>query len=230
MYQPLQSPPPPAQNEYDLSHLPAQGHDATEQATDAAGSPLLSQDHVAKSARSSKAIQDDGWTPFSSYLTPSGVGWRPITITAPYILLFSLITIGLMCALEYLLQRSQSQGVVVCTSSSYALDYMPMVVAVLFGLLWASIDHDVKRYERTALPPGWGAGISALAAVGLDCDPGRVFIADMVRLEPYFQLSKPGGVTAEHSLLLAYPYCFSAFSPFISLRKRYVSLSRARNI
>ena len=146
MYQPLQSSPPPAQDEYNLSHLPAQGHEATEQAPDAAGSLLLSQDHGAKSARSSKVIQGDGRTPFSRYLMPSEIGWRPITITAPYILLFSLITIGLICALEYLLQRSQRKGAVVCTSSSHALDYMPIVVAVLFGLLWASIDHDVKRY------------------------------------------------------------------------------------
>ena len=151
MYQPLQSSPPSAQNECDL---PAQDDDATKQAPDAAGSPLLSQDHDPISARSSKVIQDDGRTPFPRYLTPSTseVGWRPITITAPFILLFSLITIGLMCALEYLLQRSQSRGAVVCTSSSYALDYMPVVVAVIFSLLWASIDHDVKRYERAALP------------------------------------------------------------------------------
>jgi len=182
MYQPLQSSSPPAQNEYNLSHLPAQGHEATEQALDAAGSLLLSQDHGVKSARSSKVIQDDGRPPFSRHIMPSEVGWRPITITAPYILLFSLITIGLMCTLEYLLQRSQRKGAIVCTSSSHALDYMPIVVAVLFGLLWASIDHDVKRYECTARPLGWGASISTLATVGLDCDPGRVFIADMTVL------------------------------------------------
>jgi len=40
------------------------------------------------------------------------------------------------------------------------------------------------------------------------------------RFEPYFQMSKPGGVTAEHSLLLEYPYTFAAIAPFIALRKR----------
>jgi hypothetical protein len=30
----------------------------------------------------------------------------------------------------------------------YVLNYGPQAIGVLYGLLWASIDHDVKRSER----------------------------------------------------------------------------------
>jgi hypothetical protein len=43
---------------------------------------------------------------------------------------------------------------------------------------------------------------------------------DVKRLEPFFQLSKPGGSSAEDSLLLDYPYRFSLVVPFVAFRKR----------
>ncbi|KAI5854460.1 hypothetical protein BZA05DRAFT_394306 [Tricharina praecox] len=185
------SAPAPAQDENNLGHSPAQRR----------------QDLDAKSAISESPTQRDArrW-PLSTLFTPTVVswrrpftraggdctpsppteaGWRPPTLTTPYILLFSLITLGLAGALEYLVQRSNSRGAVVFAEVSYLLEFAPMLVAVLCGLLWAGVDHDVKR------------------------------------LEPYFQLSKPGGVTAEHSLFLEYPYSFALFAPFISLRKRH---------
>ncbi|KAI5853621.1 hypothetical protein BZA05DRAFT_396668 [Tricharina praecox] len=193
MYRPVQqsSTPPPATAPYG-EYFHNSGHATTTTTqlhpADAAQNPLLNEGFEYKSARVASPVSisttDDGGRK-KKKKKASRVGWRPFTIKPPFILFFALVTVGLLCALEYILQRSKRDGALLFSESSYLLDYGPMVVAVLFGLLWASIDHDVKR------------------------------------LEPYFQLSKPGGVTAEHSLLLEYPYCFAAFAPFIALRKRH---------
>lgn len=45
---------------------------------------------------------------------------------------------------------------------------------------------------------------------------------DAKRLEPYFQLSKPSGASAERSLLLHYPVDFFAFVPLRAARLGYV--------
>jgi hypothetical protein len=119
------------------------------------------------------------------------VGWRPAALKSPFLLAFAIITALFIIAIECLLRRSKTNGAVAFTSSpssatftDYFFVYGPLVLAVLYGLVWAGVDHNIKR------------------------------------LEPYFQLSKPGGVTTEHSLLLNYPYVISAFAPFIAIRKR----------
>ncbi|KAI5854475.1 hypothetical protein BZA05DRAFT_468136 [Tricharina praecox] len=43
---------------------------------------------------------------------------------------------------------------------------------------------------------------------------------DIKRIEPFFQLSKPGGAEAKDSLLLHYPYQFAPFVPLTAFRKR----------
>jgi hypothetical protein len=44
---------------------------------------------------------------------------------------------------------------------------------------------------------------------------------DIKRVEPFFQLSIPGGVSAENSLLLDYPFQFGAFVPYTAIRRRH---------
>ena len=46
---------------------------------------------------------------------------------------------------------------------------------------------------------------------------------DAKRLEPYFQLSKPAGASAEKSLLLHYPLDFLAFVPLRAAKLRQVT-------
>ncbi|KAF8245480.1 hypothetical protein K440DRAFT_646265 [Wilcoxina mikolae CBS 423.85] len=118
------------------------------------------------------------------------VGWRPTTLQPPFLVAFAIITALLIVAIEYMLQRSKANGAVAFTSSpsfagfvDYCFVYGPLVLAVLYGLAWESVDHNIK------------------------C------------LEPYFQLSKPGGATVEHSLLLNYSYVIAVFAPFIAIRK-----------
>lgn len=44
---------------------------------------------------------------------------------------------------------------------------------------------------------------------------------DAKRMQPWFELSKEEGVTAEMSLFLDYPYDFVATVPFKAAKKRY---------
>ncbi len=43
---------------------------------------------------------------------------------------------------------------------------------------------------------------------------------DAKRLEPWFQLSKDSGVSAENSLLLQYPFDFLPFIPLTAFRRK----------
>ena len=45
---------------------------------------------------------------------------------------------------------------------------------------------------------------------------------DVKRLEPYFQLSKPGGAPASDSILLRYPFDFLALVPIAAAKRRFV--------
>ena len=45
---------------------------------------------------------------------------------------------------------------------------------------------------------------------------------DVKRLEPYFQLSNPGGASASDSILLRYPFDFLALVPIIAAKRRFV--------
>ena len=45
---------------------------------------------------------------------------------------------------------------------------------------------------------------------------------DVKRLEPYFQLSKPGGASASDSILLHYPFDFLALVPITAAKRRFV--------
>lgn len=182
MYRPVQqsSTPPPATAAYG-EYFHDSGHATTTTTqlhpADAAQNPLLNEGFEYKSARVASPVSisttDDGGRK-KKKKKASRVGWRPFTIKPPFILFFALVTVGLLCALEYILQRSKRDGALLFSESSYLLDYGPMVVAVLFGLLWASIDHDVKRYlsRRIFLPD-----VPAFSVCRMSCDPGRGFIS-----------------------------------------------------
>ena len=54
---------------------------------------------------------------------------------------------------------------------------------------------------------------------------------DVKRLEPYFQLSKPGGASASDSILLHYPFDFLALVPITAAkRKLVIPASRLSNL
>ncbi|KAI5842035.1 hypothetical protein BZA05DRAFT_208676 [Tricharina praecox] len=145
-----------------------------------------------QSQSSPRSLSDSPTATSSFSLLPSTsssrTGWRPRTLKPTAHILFAAMTVGFIVGLEVVLNVSRRNGSITFLSSKIvdmAFDYVPLLLAVVYGLIWAAIDHDVKRFE------------------------------------PYFQMSKPGGVTAEHSLLLEYPYTFAAIAPFIAFKKRH---------
>lgn len=122
--------------------------------------------------------------------------WKPITLTAPFILSVILITIGLVVLVVWLLRKSNAQqGVLFAPNindlplrKSFLYLYLPTLVSVIYSFLWTWTDLDVKR------------------------------------LEPFFQLSKPGGASAEDSILLHYPFDFLAMVPIKAFRRKHWSV------
>jgi hypothetical protein len=79
------------------------------------------------------------------------VGWRPATLKLPFLLTFALLTAAIIALLEYFNYLTHTKGAVVFSNGTgyvaYSFQYVPLIVAVIYGLLWASLDHDVKRLE-----------------------------------------------------------------------------------
>lgn len=103
-----------------------------------------------------------------------------------------LITCGFVVALEVLSQISDRDGGILFANNldSYAVwqtflyRYLPTIIAVTYGMIWAILDLDIKR------------------------------------LEPYFQLSHPEGVSGKDSIMLNYPFEFLGYVPIASFRRR----------
>lgn len=79
----------------------------------------------------------------------------------------------------------ENQPDVLSSGDEFGYRYFPTLISVVYGLLWAWIDHDIKR------------------------------------LEPYFQLSQPGGALARDSLLLNYPYSLVATVPVTAFKRKH---------
>ncbi|CUS11873.1 unnamed protein product [Tuber aestivum] len=117
--------------------------------------------------------------------------WRPFTLQPPAIMAFLLITIALIALVEYINKVSLEEKALV-----FAERVEDFSTGVVFCYRY------LPQMIVVALGVGW-------AAVDLD----------VKRLEPYFQLSKPGGATAGDSIFLHYPYDFIAFVPVNAARK-----------
>jgi hypothetical protein len=79
-----------------------------------------------------------------------GTGWRPATLKLPFLLSFALVTLVLIIVAELAIRRSRSHGALVFAEEMKSgvenlLNYGPLAVGVLYGLLYVSVDHDVKR-------------------------------------------------------------------------------------
>lgn len=77
-------------------------------------------------------------------------GWKPWTLKPAFLATFAALTIGLIIALEVLITRTSKYGAITfidfeSTTNNYYLEFGALAVAVVYGLFWAGIDHDVKR-------------------------------------------------------------------------------------
>ncbi|KAL7933987.1 hypothetical protein V8C35DRAFT_302939 [Trichoderma chlorosporum] len=120
-------------------------------------------------------------------------GWKPLSMSAPILMLLTTLSLLIGGAIEVLAQLSQSRGGLALSRTQddipqYAMIsylYAPNIIAVLYSLIWSWVDLDVKR------------------------------------MQPWFELSKPEGATAENSMFLDYPYDFIATVPIKAARRRH---------
>ncbi|KAH7163537.1 hypothetical protein B0J13DRAFT_538772 [Dactylonectria estremocensis] len=121
------------------------------------------------------------------------VGWKPLLLSTPVLLGVTALSLTLFAAVETLAQLSQARGGLALSpsqddiSKSAMISYLygPMIIAVVFSMLWNWIDLDVKR------------------------------------IQPWMELSRPTGATAEDSVLLDYPSDFIALAPIRAARRKH---------
>ncbi|KAK6524393.1 hypothetical protein TWF281_011301 [Arthrobotrys megalospora] len=118
--------------------------------------------------------------------------WKPFTIRLPYLIFLNILTLSFIIAIETLYYFSNHNGGLLFMKDIddlplikfFAVQYLPTLFAVLYGICWSIVDLDSKR------------------------------------LEPFYDLSKPGGAKAD-ALFLEYQYQFALFVPFRALFKRH---------
>ncbi|KAK6345828.1 hypothetical protein TWF730_010171 [Orbilia blumenaviensis] len=118
--------------------------------------------------------------------------WKPFTVRLPYLIFLNLLTLLFIVVIETLYYISnRDDGLLFMKDIDdlpiikfFAVQYLPTLVAVLYGICWSIVDLDSKR------------------------------------LEPFYDLSKPGGAKSD-ALFLEYQYQFALFVPFRALFKRH---------
>ncbi|KAK6440034.1 hypothetical protein LTR95_003733, partial [Oleoguttula sp. CCFEE 5521] len=122
----------------------------------------------------------------------SAKAWKPITLRLPYLSSLILITLALIAIIQWLLLRSRAdQGILFAPN----INELPLRTSFLY------------LYLPTLIPV-----IYSFLWTWVDLD--------VKRLEPFFQLSKTGGATAEQSILLHYPFDFLASVPLKAVRRK----------
>lgn len=119
-------------------------------------------------------------------------GWKPLSLSTPILLAVIALTILLAVAVETLAQRSAAQGGLALSPS---LKEMPQYAR--FGYLYA---------------PTIIAVLYSMIWSWIDLD--------VKRMQPWFELSKKEGATAENSLFLDYQYEFVGLVPFKAAKHR----------
>ncbi|CAG2008151.1 unnamed protein product [Fusarium graminearum] len=120
-------------------------------------------------------------------------GWKPLSLSTPILLAVIALTILLAVAVETLAQRSASQGGLALSPS---LKEMPQYAK--FGYL----------YVPTII-----AVLYSMIWSWIDLD--------VKRMQPWFEMSKRNGATAENSLFLDYQYDFVALVPFKAAKQKH---------
>lgn len=98
-------------------------------------------------------------------LERSDLRWKPLSLRAPFLVFVILISIILIVILGILFKQSQTNGGVLFAPDinnlplvhSFAYLYLPTLISVLYSILWAWIDLDVKRlepYHQLSKPEG----------------------------------------------------------------------------
>ncbi|KAK1751234.1 hypothetical protein QBC47DRAFT_392538 [Echria macrotheca] len=80
--------------------------------------------------------------------------WKPFSMRWPYLLSLILVSIGLAVAQEILYRKSTEEPLITFHKPSdipggeyFAFKFLPMLIAVSYGVLWQVTDFEVKRLE-----------------------------------------------------------------------------------
>ena len=123
--------------------------------------------------------------------------WRPFTLMAFTLTTMLFITLLLLALVIYVLMESRRNGGI---------------------LLAASIDEEYTIYTFIC------SYLPTLIVVLYTIAWGWIDL-DVKRMEPYFQISRPGGSNAERSILTSYPQDYLPLVPFTAIRNRYAILT-----
>ncbi|WPH03912.1 Hypothetical protein R9X50_00679500 [Acrodontium crateriforme] len=82
-------------------------------------------------------------------------GWKPLTLRVPFLLSIIGISCALVLIVEWLVVYSKHQhGILLAQNindlplrSTFGYLYLPTIISVLYSLMWAWIDLDIKRIE-----------------------------------------------------------------------------------
>ncbi|KAK3301299.1 uncharacterized protein B0H64DRAFT_35021 [Chaetomium fimeti] len=122
--------------------------------------------------------------------------WKPFSLRWPYLALLVVLSLVLAGSVEALYQSSTRDPLIsfrapsdIPASEYFAVKFLPMIVAVSYGVLWQITNFDVMR------------------------------------LEPFYQLSKEGGALAAESINVDYLAQFNLFRPFRALHYRHYTVA-----
>ncbi|UKZ70819.1 uncharacterized protein TrAtP1_011788 [Trichoderma atroviride] len=123
----------------------------------------------------------------------SQMGWKPLSMDPAILMLLTILTLLIAGAVEVLAQLSQAKG----------------------GLALSRTQDEIPQYAMISYlyVPNIVAVLYSLIWSWVDLD--------VKRMQPWFELSKPEGATAENSMFLDYPYDFIATVPIKAARRRH---------
>lgn len=124
--------------------------------------------------------------------TPETRTWRPWPLHPPFLIGFIVLCIILCIGIELVIRGCTPDG------------------CHVFGQVTTELSNaDYFTYNQ--LPTVLSLFLGLVWAV-----PDH----DIMRLEPYFRMSVPGGTSAADSLLLDYRYTFALLVPYIAAKRR----------
>lgn len=119
--------------------------------------------------------------------------WKPVTLRRPFLLAVALTTLGILVLVQVLVTYDQRHNGIL-----FATKISELGAGYIF----------LYRYFPTIIAVSYG-----LIWHWIDIDARRI--------EPYRQLSRPGGASGSNSLLLHYPTDLLAFVPLKALRRKH---------
>ncbi|KAK4669262.1 uncharacterized protein QC763_201390 [Podospora pseudopauciseta] len=122
--------------------------------------------------------------------------WKPFSMRWPYLIWLIVVSIVMAVSVEILYRSSAQDALVkfqspndISTAQYFAVKFLPMAIAVTYGVMWQVTNFDVMR------------------------------------LEPFYQLSKEGGALADESINVEYLTQFVWLRPFRAIHCKHYAVA-----